>query len=65
MKFNVIFRMWLKPSLYSFPGESGDTTTIGTDVHFDFGDELVTAKGPDVNISYSRDQVKYFMASWI
>ncbi len=63
MRFNVIFRMWIKPDLDSFPGDR-DTTTIGTDVHFHFGDELVTAKGPDVNLSYHREQVISFATNW-
>ena len=63
MKFNVIFRMCLKPDVDSFPGEI-DTVTKGTDVHFNFGDELVTAKGLGVNISYPREQVISFAANW-
>ncbi len=64
MRFNVLFRMALKRDPDSFSFET-DTTTIGTDTHFQFSDEEVVAKGPDINLSYPRSRVKSFMASWM
>ncbi len=60
-RFNTVFKMDVTPASEDLGGRR-EVLTLGTNVRFSFEETVIRALGPDVNLSFRREQVGRFEA---